>query len=563
MKKTLAFGIVLLFLLCNISFTTLSDEDNGSLSGYITDINMNPIDSVKVTITCGDITFKCQSNETGYYYQGNIPIVDCYWNVSVFKLGYKVKQAVIAIDENTTYNFVLSNSDTIYVDDDNVNGPWYGTQESPFKYIKDGIDNAFDGDTVFVYSGTYFENLIVNKSIKLQGEDKNSTIIDGKRTLHTLINIKKDGAQIIGFTLKNTILDSYPPGEGIEIESNFNLISNNIIEDNIYGIFTWDEGRYNNISENLIINNHGDGMRILGGGHNISNNRIENNNVGIDIRSNSNIIWKNEIINNIGSGIRTQADAYHDNIIFGNDFIGNTIYLYGTTVLLHNEINNNSINGKPLVYLEGESNRIIDFEAGHIILVSCNNVQIINQDISNIRAGIEIWGSKNCIVSNSKIHGTYIGILLSSSYNNYINNNSISHNSNGIFIESSNNNDIKNNIFKNNGNGVYLYFMYYIYQSEYNKITFNSFIENNVGVEILDCWHNTYCYNNFIRNKRSIRFSLPMLPTQDNFNFNYWNRPRLLPKIIFGLRIFMIPFPGIAVDWHPAKEPYDIPVPEV
>ena len=37
---------------------------------------------------------------------------------------------------------------TIYVDDDNVDGPWDGSQEHPFQHIQDGIDNASDGDTV-------------------------------------------------------------------------------------------------------------------------------------------------------------------------------------------------------------------------------------------------------------------------------------------------------------------------------------------------------------------------------------------------------------------------------
>ena len=64
------------------------------------------------------------------------------------------------------------NRATIYVDDDNINGPWDGTQEHPFRHIQDGINLSEDGDTVFVYNGTYNETLIINQSITLTGEEK-------------------------------------------------------------------------------------------------------------------------------------------------------------------------------------------------------------------------------------------------------------------------------------------------------------------------------------------------------------------------------------------------------
>ena len=52
---------------------------------------------------------------------------------------------------------------TIYVDDDNVEGPWDGSSCYPYKYIQDGINNASSDDTVFVRNGLYYENIIVNK----------------------------------------------------------------------------------------------------------------------------------------------------------------------------------------------------------------------------------------------------------------------------------------------------------------------------------------------------------------------------------------------------------------
>ena len=68
---------------------------------------------------------------------------------------------------------------TIYVDDDNSEGPWDGTQEHPFQHIQDAIDAAEEGYTVFVFSGLYCENIILDKTLILQGEEKTSTIING------------------------------------------------------------------------------------------------------------------------------------------------------------------------------------------------------------------------------------------------------------------------------------------------------------------------------------------------------------------------------------------------
>ena len=45
--------------------------------------------------------------------------------------------------------------------------------------IQDAVDHANNGDTIFVYSGTYYENVIIDVSIDLIGEDKETTIVDG------------------------------------------------------------------------------------------------------------------------------------------------------------------------------------------------------------------------------------------------------------------------------------------------------------------------------------------------------------------------------------------------
>ena len=80
----------------------------------------------------------------------------------------------------------------VYVNANNTEGPWEGTFENPYRFIQDGIDDANPADTVSVAPGTYAEHVIVNKSVHLVGEDKDSTVIDGSayvpgRRLATLL----------------------------------------------------------------------------------------------------------------------------------------------------------------------------------------------------------------------------------------------------------------------------------------------------------------------------------------------------------------------------------------
>ena len=64
-----------------------------------------------------------------------------------------------------------------------------------------GIDAVDDGVTVNVYNGTYYENVVVDKTINLTGEDKIITIIDGGG-VGDVDYISANWLNISGFTLQ-------------------------------------------------------------------------------------------------------------------------------------------------------------------------------------------------------------------------------------------------------------------------------------------------------------------------------------------------------------------------
>ena len=168
-----------------------------------------------------------------------------------------------------------------------------GSGPGNYTRIQDAIDNASSNDTIFVYSGTYLENIFINNTLNLIGEDKNRTIIDGNAKHDVIyIGFPANNVKITGFTIRNSGNFSSGGGYadvGIEIHSDYNMIQNNIISNHpLYGIWLW-ASRGNNISYNSITACDISGIDFFAGPCNIiSHNLIYKNYVGINTRLSSN-----------------------------------------------------------------------------------------------------------------------------------------------------------------------------------------------------------------------------------------------------------------------------------
>jgi parallel beta-helix repeat protein len=154
-----------------------------------------------------------------------------YWDMAVIKIDKK--------------------ANTFYVDDDNIDGPWYGTNEYPFTSVQNALECCGSSDKVFVYSGIYFESLYLgkDKTVKIQGENKNFTILDGGKNIFCALNmVRAKSITLTRFTISN-----YSYGIAVQWGSS-NKIINNCFRDNEYGIFIV-ESYSNKIYGNNFINN--------------------------------------------------------------------------------------------------------------------------------------------------------------------------------------------------------------------------------------------------------------------------------------------------------------------
>lgn len=166
------------------------------------------------------------------------------------------------------------------------------TQNTGFLTIQPAINGAASGDLIEVSSGTYTEDVIVNKSVTLQGEGPGSTTIIGPiGGSGSTVQISASNAVVDGFTITragNNLTDWNDPGlntaaVAMQGQSFTGVrVSNNVITACRTGID---------------VNNSN--------GHTIRNNVITNNRTGLIFRNqtDNHLVAENEITNNWTVGV--------------------------------------------------------------------------------------------------------------------------------------------------------------------------------------------------------------------------------------------------------------------
>jgi len=166
--------------------------------------------------------------------------------------------------------------------------------------IQEKIDNSNNGDIIFIKSGNYNEKIIINKSISLIGENKNNTIINygnynnSKNLNIILINANNCTIKNFSITTSNILNNTI----GININSSYNIITNNSIFKTKQAIYLNYESFQNHINNNIILENQNGIKLAYSHNNNISKNDIylnSNNGINSDTHSINNIIYLNNI----------------------------------------------------------------------------------------------------------------------------------------------------------------------------------------------------------------------------------------------------------------------------
>ena len=177
-----------------------------------------------------------------------------------------------------------------------------------FNTIQEAIDAASDGDIISVSEGIYYERLVVNKTLTIEGANSDTTVLDASVPYNFGVNENGTALEVVscsisfsGFTVRNALY-------GLEIHSDNNTVLGN-----------------------KIINCSGGGIVLDGSGCLIANNTFLDDFTGVWTQTNSSIFSGN-VFMRVFAGIRMENSST-GNLINSNNFF----WLYNDAFELYGE----------------------------------------------------------------------------------------------------------------------------------------------------------------------------------------------------------------------------------
>ncbi len=414
--------------------------------------------------------------------------------------------------------------------------------------IQDAINTANPGDTVYVFAGTYNEQISIGIPLSLQGESRDTTTINGGVSSY-VVNVTADWVNITGFTVRGNW--STPYNVGIELYYVQNcLITDNIITYAEYGVHLFHSNN-NEVSHNSFDNSSYGTYLTSSTGNTITINFFRDLWYGIFLYESDGNTLSSTAAVDLGYAIRLELSNQND-ISFTQIPIGYYgIYLYYSNnstisfsfltdtlagIWLENSVNitllantmtrtgiyvegdllehwnthtigtSNFVNGKEVRYKKDISGGTVGPGAGQVILANCQNMLVENQRVNNGTVGIELGFSSNNIINNNDAFSNRRGgIHLSHSQDNMVSGNVISSNIySGIsLLYSDLNTIIENTVLSNLWRGIDLLY------SENNTVENNTIdMNDDYGIYVYRS-HNSTIINNTVsaHDQHGIRLS--------------------------------------------------------
>ncbi|NIN00823.1 MAG: DUF1565 domain-containing protein [candidate division Zixibacteria bacterium] len=408
---------------------------------------------------------------------------------------YIVVLTVVDSDDSVASGYVTvrvfhPSQSYVWVDDDfDESTPGWGHDH--FDNIQDGVDISGHGGTVYVYSGIYQENVVVDKTINLIGQNNETTMIDACGDGNCIL-LTADSVNISGFTVRNS---AGPDGiAGIKIGSNHNVVTQNVAEQNAYyGIAIFEEfypeqRNENTISHNLVSDNGWAGILVSGFGgllacdNVVSNNTVINNGIsGVELEGDINTTISGNLIANNRHGIASTEPGSRGTTISGNTICSNQYGISNDPWSAFSEatISNNNITGN---------------SSYGISIKSWNNLISGNLVTNNGGTGIALYGGGPVNVNEIR--------------DNIIRNNG----DGGISLDYIRDSQVFGNYIAENRCGMSL-----------NGATYDNLLHENTivdsyeyGIYIAYAYDNSICHNDFINNNQNSY-------NEDIANVNLWD----------------------------------------
>ncbi len=326
----------------------------------------------------------------------------------------------------------------IYVDDSSTTLNPDGSAERPYTSIQYAIDIAEEGDTIYIFEGSYNESLLLDKEISLVGLDRDNTTID-KQNIPTryLIEITADYVTLEDVTLSdstnhNTVALLYSTADHVTVEGvNFSKTN------------TW-------------------GMYFTSSNDNTIGNNLMNDTKGVNLYRSVGNVFSNNIFKNASEAAIKLSNSCDECIVYNNTIMdsqygvlsnqNNKINITHNTIL-RSSLSGVSMNGGSMHWI---ANNTVTSSKVSGLKLGCSNSQVFFNEFRENQIAIHLLGSNNDIYTNVINDSSLVGLETGSSSKG-----------NNIYINQFRRNAINAREY---GSNIWYYYILGNYWDNYNNV---------------------------------------------------------------------------------------------